>query len=100
MVTRKDIGLNVRTKRKEKNLKQWQLAKKINPGLTETTISRIESGHTNFRINTLYQIAEALDCHIEDFIVPSMKISSVQEILKGVVKIVIEELKEKNKKGG
>ena len=69
MTTKKDIGLAIRTLRKKAGIKtQKELAKKLNPEpVGKDTINRIEMGKGNYGINTLFKIAEALNCDISDF---------------------------------
>lgn len=69
MTTKKDIGLAVRTLRKKAGIEtQEKLGKKLNPkSLSKETINRIETGKGNYGINTLFKIAEALNCDISAF---------------------------------
>jgi len=70
MTTKEDIGLAIRTLRKKAGIEtQEKLGKKLNPKpLSKETINRIETGKGNYGINTLFRIAEALNCDISDFI--------------------------------
>jgi transcriptional regulator with XRE-family HTH domain len=70
MVTKFDIGVNIRNRRKLKGLRQGDLAKKIH--ITKDTISRIERGSSNYTIDILFKIADALECGMEEFC-PSSK---------------------------
>ena len=69
MTTKKDIGLAIRTLRKKAGIEtQEKLGKKLNPKpLSKETINRIETGKGNYGINTLFRIAEVLNCDISDF---------------------------------
>jgi len=68
MITKIDIGYNIKKIRKLRNLNQEKLAKKIKPkSITKDTISRIERGKSNYTIDMLFKIAEVLNCGIEDF---------------------------------
>lgn len=68
MITKKDIGLAIRTFRKKANLTQGQLGNKLNPKpVRKETISHIETGMSNYGIDTLFRIAEVLNCSISDF---------------------------------
>lgn len=50
-------------KRAEKNLTQFQLAKKL--GLTQPVISKLESGNYNPSVKFLSKIAKGLDANLE-----------------------------------
>lgn len=60
------IGYNIRDFRKQKNLTLSQLAKKINKGLS--TLAKYESGEITMDVETLYDIAKALDVHVEQLL--------------------------------
>ena len=64
----KKVGKNVQELRLSKEMKQVDLAAKIEGDIDTTNISRIESGRTNPTIYTLYRIAEALDVSLTDLI--------------------------------
>ena len=57
------IGSRIRKVRKEKHLTQEQLGEMTNTSLT--TISRLELGKQMVSVNTLFEIAEALEVGIE-----------------------------------
>ena len=61
-----NIGLKIKQIRKEKNLKQIDLASLCN--LEQSSIARIESGRTNPTISNLYKIADALEIDIKDLL--------------------------------
>ena len=54
----KKIGAFLKQCRKEKNLTQEQLAAKI--GTKKSYISRIENGHTDIQLSTLFKIFQGL----------------------------------------
>ena len=58
--TQKEIGLRIRSYRKEKGLSQTQLAEKIGKSLR--TIQKYESGEIEMTIALLNEIAAVLDC--------------------------------------
>lgn len=62
----KKLGMRIVELRKEKNLKQIDLATKIN--IEDSALRRIESGRTNPTIKTLLRIAEGLDVELLDLI--------------------------------
>jgi len=64
----KKVGNRVQEQRLSKNMKQVDLAAKIQGDIDTTNISRIESGRTNPTIYTLYRIAEALEISLTDLI--------------------------------
>jgi len=67
MITREEIGTNVRAIRRKRGWNQKELAKRVKPKpLTKDTISRIERGAVNFTIDTLIGIAEALKADLSD----------------------------------
>ena len=75
--------------KKEKNLSTKQLAEKSN--LPEKTVSRILTGHTTHPyIDTLYQLATALDCSLGDIlagtkaVVGDTKLSELKENLDAI----------------
>lgn len=57
------IGKNIRTIRKEKKLTQKELASRAN--ITAAHLSHIESGQTKLSVQTLNDIAVALDASID-----------------------------------
>lgn len=59
MDIRKRVGINVQKLRQERNLSQEELA--FRSGLHRTYISGIERGARNPTVNTLDQLADALD---------------------------------------
>ena len=60
----KNLGLNIRKLRKEKNLTQQQLADKIGKGLNFT--GKIEIAFSKPRLDTLIDIADALDVTVSE----------------------------------
>ena len=59
----KKIGQNIARLREEQNLFQSDLANKA--GIAQARISDIEQGKSNFEINTLVKIADALNCTLD-----------------------------------
>ena len=60
------IGQNIKKKRKEKGLKQHELAEKL--FMSNSFVSKLESvTHQTISIDTLEEFAKALDCKITDF---------------------------------
>lgn len=57
------IGSRIRAKRLEQALTQKQLA--VRAGITQTVLSRVESGTGNPTLGLLEEIAAALDCQLE-----------------------------------
>lgn len=66
----KELGEKLETMRRSKGLLQATLADKA--GVRKATISGLESGKLNFRINTLSQAVEAMDCTLEIRIKPKL----------------------------
>jgi len=95
MTTKRDVGLAVKNLRKKANLRQKDLARKINPSpIDDNTISRIETGKHNYTIDLLFRIAAALDCDISDFFEPKKKFPGTDiymAILEDTVTKIVEE---------
>ncbi len=68
------IGTNIRNMRTYRGITQEQLAEEA--GLRRLSIIQIESGKTNFEINTLVRIAAALQCNLDIILTP------VEDLLK------------------
>ena len=64
----KKVGKRIQDLRLSKDLKQIDLASKIQGDIDTTNISRIESGRTNPTVYTLYRIANALEVTLIDLI--------------------------------
>lgn len=62
------VGNRIQELRLSKDMKQVDLAAKIQGDIDTTNISRIESGRTNPTIYTLYRIAEALEISLTDLV--------------------------------
>jgi transcriptional regulator with XRE-family HTH domain len=62
----KKLGMRIVELRKEKNLKQIDLATKIN--IEDSALRRIESGRTNPTLKTLLRIAEGLDVELKEML--------------------------------
>ena len=68
MASKTDVGLNVKNIRKKTGLKQKELVRKMNPEtISVNTLSRIETGRSNYSIDVLFRIATVLNCDISDF---------------------------------
>jgi len=57
-----EIAYQILESRKEKNIFQAQLAKKI--GTKQSNIARMEAGQQNFSVDILGKIVEALGCDL------------------------------------
>lgn len=64
----KKVGQKIQELRLSKEMKQVDLAAKIEGDIDTTNISRIESGRTNPTLYTLYRIAEALEVPLTDLL--------------------------------
>ena len=95
MTTKKDIGLAIQTLRKRAGIKtQKALGRKLNPTpLSKETINRVETGKGNYGIDTLFSIAEALNCDISDFFQVGGKDSKLI-IFEGNIKEIKEKISE------
>ena len=68
MASKMDVGLSVKNIRKKTGLKQKELVRKMNPEpISVNTLSRIETGRSNYSIDVLFRIAAVLNCDISDF---------------------------------
>lgn len=59
------MGSRIKLIRVQKNMTQNELAMECN--FEKATMSRIESGHSNTTIRTLFRISKALNVHIGEF---------------------------------
>jgi len=68
MASKMEVGLNVKNIRKKTGLKQRELVKKMIPTpISVNTLSRIETGKSNYSIDLLFRIAAVLNCDVSDF---------------------------------
>ena len=103
MTSKKDIGFAIKVRRKKAGIKtQKKLGKMLNPKpVGKDTINRIENGYGNYGIDTLFNIAEVLNCDVSDFFISeknSSGISILERALEEYAKKTIEEEKAKYKK--
>jgi len=61
-VNSKSLGIILKSVRKSKGLNQTEAGKLV--GIDQTTISKIERGESNARIDTLFRILAALDMEL------------------------------------
>ena len=66
-----DITETIRTKLKEKGIKQTKLAERLN--VSSAAISKLLRGESNFTIKKLVEIAEAIELKLEINLVPDAK---------------------------
>jgi HTH-type transcriptional regulator/antitoxin HipB len=59
LVSPKDIGVALRTLRKEKGLSQKELGQRV--GLDQKKISLLENGNANCRVDSLFRLLSALE---------------------------------------
>ncbi len=59
LVSPKDIGVALRTLRKEKGLSQKELGQKV--GLDQKKLSLLENGNPNCRVDSLFRLLSALE---------------------------------------
>lgn len=79
MADLKQIGLRIKGIRKKHKISQEQLAEMTN--LNQRTVLRVENGQTLPTLDTLYKIAENLDCSILDFLSISMSRKEILEYI-------------------
>jgi len=96
MASKIDIGLNVKNIRKKMGLKQKELVKKMNPApISVNTLSRIETGRSNYSVDLLFRIAEVLNCGVSDFFQVKekqpLKITIVEGDPKDLIKKIVKE---------
>lgn len=58
--------ISIKTMRQAKGLTQWQLAEKI--GVKQESVTQWETGKTAPKFSRLAQIANALECSIDDLV--------------------------------
>jgi len=96
VATKIDIGLNVKNIRKKTGLMQKELVKKMNPEpISVNTLSRIETGRSNYSIDVLFRIAGVLNCDVSDFFQVEekrpLKITIVEGYPKDLIKKMVKE---------
>lgn len=96
MASKKEVGLNVKNIRKKAGLKQKELVKKMNPDtISLNTLSRIETGRSNYSIDLLFRIAAALNCDVSDFFQVEekhpLKITIIEGEPKDLIKKIVKE---------
>lgn len=96
MASKMEVGLNVKNIRKKKGLKQNDLVKKMNPEpISVNTLSRIETGRSNYSIDVLFRIAAVLNCDVSDFFDVEekrpLKITIVEGDPKDFIKKIVKE---------
>lgn len=95
MMNKKDIGLKIRLLRKRAGIEtQEALGKKLKPRRAKGTINKIETGHGNYSIDILFDIAKVLDCDISEFFSEKAKSASdsfIEKFLKEFQKETIKE---------
>lgn len=78
------IGKVIKQARKNKNLKQSQLAEMV--GMSEKHLSKIESGKNYLVLDNFLKIAEILDLSMADFgISSSIELSEKQQYLQKII---------------
>jgi transcriptional regulator with XRE-family HTH domain len=96
MASKEDVGLNVKNIRKKRGLKQIELVKKMNPSpISVNTLSRIETGRSNYTVDLLFRIADVLSCDVSDFFQVKeqqpLKITIVEGDPKDLIKKIVKE---------
>ena len=92
IMIRKMIGKNIALARKKQHLTQEELANKINSTITYQTISLIERGESNFKINTIIKIINGLNVNIEEI----MKTENIKRSKQDFIKEVNEYIEQIN----
>jgi transcriptional regulator with XRE-family HTH domain len=110
VITKEVIGANIRELRRKKGWNQKELGSRVKPKpVTKDTISRIERGVSNFTIEMLMGIAEALKVEISDFCPADERKESYRESpeyqifregLEKVIQEIIEKYRGKCKESG
>jgi transcriptional regulator with XRE-family HTH domain len=67
---RQEIGINIKTQRKNANRTQQELAEKVDK--SRFWLTAIETGYNLPTIESLYQLAVVLHCSISDFLPPKI----------------------------
>lgn len=63
---KKEIAKNIKAKRKELKIKQYQLAKELNT--IRNAVSRLESGNHLISIDMLYKLCKVFNCESKDIL--------------------------------
>lgn len=66
---RKEIGRRIKKVRQLRNMTQGDIAGRV--FLTRSSIANIETGRQNITVDTLYEIAEALQVTVVDLLAPN-----------------------------
>lgn len=96
MASKIDVGLNVKNIRKKTGLKQKELVRKMNPEpISVNTLSRIETGRSNYSIDVLFRIAAVLECDVSDFFQVKenhpLKITIIEGEPEDLIKKIVKE---------
>jgi len=96
MASKTDVGLSVKNIRKRTGLKQKELVRKMYPDpISVNTLSRIETGRSNYSIDVLFRIATVLNCDISDFFQVEkkhpLKITIVEGEPEDLIKKIVRE---------
>jgi len=96
MASKMEVGLNLKNIRKKTGLKQRELVKKMIPTpISVNTLSRIETGKSNYSIDLLFRIAAVLNCDVSDFFQVEekhpLKIIVVEEEPKDLIQKIVKE---------
>lgn len=63
---KKEIAKNIKAKRKELKIKQYQLAKELNT--IRNAVSRLESGNHLVSVEMLYKLCKVFNCESKDIL--------------------------------
>ena len=85
------IGLRIMQRRKEKHIKQSEIAEMLN--VSENQISNIENGKSFPRLQNFLKLCEILDCNADYFLSGTIKKSVDQNIIDMVASLSLEEQK-------
>ena len=74
----KMLGTNIQSKRKSKHLNQEELAYRV--GISRNYLSMIETGKKEVSITYLVELAENLECTVNDFLIGSQNYDNGEDL--------------------
>lgn len=92
----KMLGTNIQSKRKSKHLNQEELAYRV--GISRNYLSMIETGKKEVSITYLVELAENLECTVNDFLIGSQNYDTtdtareIEDLLTDFVRLWIKSI--------
>ena len=73
---REKIGRGIKIRRLRKGVRQIEFAKKV--GLSQTHFSNAENGHVMLSLKKMFEVAELLECTMDDLLHPDRYFESMR----------------------